>query len=1115
MERKKFMKTQERIVLLFILLLLSPLGALAQQKMIKGQVVDERGEAVIGASVMIKGGKGGTITDIDGYFSIQGKIGNTLSVSYIGFAPLDVKVTKLEGNKLLLQEDTKLLDEVVVVGMDTQKRNTITAAVSTVSSAAINDRPITDLTSALQGNVAGFNFSTDAVAGGVGGEMGAEIKFNIRGVGSINGGAAYVLVDGVEQSMQNVNPADVESITVLKDASAAAVYGARAAYGVVLVTTKSGRQEKVQVSYSGKMGFSSPIGLPKMMNSLEFAEYYNQAKLNSNDLVNMISEGTIEKMHGFIQNPYSEQYPGVDRNVSGDKTTWASALASQYGNTDWIDYYFRDRAAHQSHSLNVRGGSANMNFYVGLGYTYQEGLMDKVQDDIKKYYLNTKFHVRANKWLQFDLNNNVTLQMINRPMANQTIFYNNATGVAPNSVPEVVIDGQRHLSSWNELRTLQASNYQQNRVSDALTFSTTITPLRGWDILAEMKVRLDVDNNNLVMKQPYNILPSGQLEKGTTQKQGYTYPGIPWQSVYFGSYTRGSGFNYYLSPNISTSYVRDWGAHSFRGRVGYQMELKEDSNEFMYKDGMLSDDVFSFDNANGKTLMGEARSHWATMGMYAKLNWNYKETYYLELSGRYDGSSRFASGNRWGFFPSFSAGYDIARADYFKALNLPVSQFKIRLSYGSLGNQNGAGLYDYLSAMPLSPLNQGAWLLPGNTDVPTQGTVATTPKMLSPFITWEKVESSNLGLDLMLFKNRLSVEANIYQRTTRDMIGPAESIPDIGGIDPANRAKVNNASLRNRGWELTVNWSDRLKCGFSYSVGFNMFNYKAEITKYNNPEGIIYNNHTGLARNKGYYVGMDIGEIWGYQADDLFMTNREIDEYLKHVNMSYLKPDNTWQRGDLKYIDSNGDHRIDSGKGTLDDHGDLKIIGNATPKYSFGFNLNVGYKGFEISALFQGVAKRDFPITASPYMFGGGYYFKEHMDHWSPENPNGYLPRLLYSTSNVVKDIGVNQGYNTTRYLLNAAYMRMKNLQVSYSLPKRLITQIGLNSLRVYFTCDNLFTVTKLPKQFDPETLNQVNTWAGGSNEVAPGLTSVLGNNGNGKVYPLNRNFVFGLDFSF
>lgn len=1097
-------------IMLLLLLAIISLDIYAQQQTIKGRVLDDSGETIIGASVMVKGTTIGSITDFDGEFTLSGKLGDVITISYIGYSPLDVKITKLLENVFVLKEDTEVLEEVIVVGMDKQKRNTITAAVAVVKSDAIVNRPVTDVTSALQGNVAGLNFASDASADGVGGETGSDIKFNIRGIGSINGGEPYVLVDGVEQSMQNVNPADIESISVLKDASASAVYGSRAAYGVVLVTTKSGKQEKARISYRGSVGFSSPINMPQMMNSLEFANYYNQRDINMNRTP-QFSATTIENIKGFMKNPYSAEFPGIGVNQAGDG--WAAAEYVQYGNTDWFDYYFKERALRTSHNISIQGGSERTTYYVGFGYTYQEGLMDQVEDNLNKYNLNTKLSFQASSKLKFNFNNNITLNLIARPLANQTIFYATIANTAPTRVTHLPTQyAEYSLPTWNEMLYLQKAEYQQNRISDAMSLSGIYTILDGWDLIGEMKARLDVESNSFKLKKSYYAQPTGEIEEITGNRQGYQYPGMRWQNTRFGSFTRGSTFNYYLSPTLSTSYTHQWGEHFFKAMAGYQMEVQENSNEFMYKDGMLSEDVYSFDNADGTVYAGEARSNWATMGFYTRINWNYKNIYFIEFSGRYDGSSRFAPENRWGLFPSFSAGYDIARANYFTKLDLPISQLKIRTSYGRLGNQNGAGYYDYLGTMLLDPNSANAWLLPGSDGTVGKGTVALTPKMVSPYITWEKVDNANLGLDLMVFDDRLSVTFDIYQRTTRDMIGPAEAIPAISGIASADRAKINNATLRNRGWELSVNWQDRLKSGFTYGIGFNLFDYKAVITKYNNPEGIIYNNHTGLDRNKGYYKGMDIGEIWGFVADDLFMTNQEIDAYLNSKDLSFFKSDNLWQVGDLKYLDTNRDGKVDPGKGTLSDHGDLQIIGNATPRYSFGVNLNVGYKGFSISTLLQGVGKRDFALAGSTYLFGGKNYFKEHLDYFSASNPDGYLPRL--SDPKTV-DYNTNVGYNTTRYLVNAAYLRMKNLTLSYGFNKKLLKYTGLQNLRIYFTCDNLFTISSLPNAFDPETLNQVNTWAGGSNATAPGLTSAADENGNGKVYPMNKNFVFGVDFTF
>lgn len=1107
----KKMQIRMQLVCLFsMLLLFFPVELFAQQGTITGKVVDERGESVIGATVMVKGSTDGTITDLDGNFKINGKVGTTITVSYVGYAPLEVKITKLTGNRFVMKEDSKTLDEVVVVGMGTQKRNTITAAVATVNADAIATRPVTDVTSALQGNVAGLNFASDASESGTGGEVGGEIKFNIRGIGSINGGEPYVLVDGVEQSLQNVNPADIESISVLKDASAAAVYGARAAYGVVLVTTKSGKQDKARVTYRGSVGMSAPINMPEMMNSVEFANYKNAYRSAIGESP-YFSQETIDLMNQFLQNPYGEGLPGITANQ--ENTGWRGG-ESQYANTDWFDYFYKNKSLRHSHNLSISGGSDKVTYYVGLGYTYQGGLLDRVEDSLDKYNVNTKFQIKPNDWLKFNFNNNITLNLISRPLPDMSILYHQIARSQPNMVTEVPISGLYNLPSWNEALYLDNVGYSQNRISDAMTFAATVTPLKGWDIIGEMKVRFDVQNDEFLQKQPRTTRPDGTIENVTAPRQGYSYPGIEYSNSLWGSMTRGNQFNYYLSPSVSSSYTNQWGDHFFKAMAGFQMEVQQNSSMYAYKDGVMSDDTFSFDNANGKAYNSEARDHWATMGFYTRLNWNYQNVYFLEFSGRYDGSSRFASGNRWGFFPSFSAGYDIARTDYFKQWSLPVSQLKVRLSYGRLGNQNGAGLYDYLNFMTLRPDYSNAWLLSGVTSATlVRGTVALTPSMVSPYITWEKVDNANLGFDLTLLNNRLTITADIYQRTTKDMIGPAEAIPDIGGIAVDQRAKVNNATLRNRGWELSVNWSDQLKNGFSYGIGFNIFDYKAVVTKYNNPEGLIYNNHTGLVRNKGYYQGMDLGEIWGYEANDLFLTNQEVDEYLRGVDMSFFKPNKDWQRGDLKYIDSNGDGKIDPGSGTLKDHGDLKIIGNTTPRYSFGLNLHAGYKGFEVSALFQGVMKRDFPMAASTYLFSGdSNFFKEHLDYYNVYNPGAYLPRLTKPDS---PEYNANVGYNTSRYLLNAAYMRLKNLMISYNFQPKLVKKMGLENLKVYFTCDNLFTIDNLPDVFDPETLNQVNTWAGGSNETAPGLTSPMKQNGNGKVYPLNKNYVFGIEFTF
>ena len=1098
------------IAALFIVLAESSL--IAQNMNVSGTVYDKYNKVIPGVAVVVKGTSRGTIADFQGNYSIEAPADAVMLFMCIGYKDKEVKVSGRAKINVVLSEDSFKLKDAIVVGMGTQKRNTITSSVAVVESDAVVDRPVTDLTSALQGNVAGLGFNVDASESGVGGEPGAAIRFNIRGTGSINGGEPYVLVDGVEQSLQNVNPSDVESITVLKDASSSAVYGARAAYGVVLVTTKSGGKGKARVQYRGSVGFSSPINMPEMMSSLEFAGYINEMRENTGQSI-LFGKTALDRMNGFINDPYSPSYPGVSVNENGDG--WASAYYNQYADTDWFDYYFKDYSLRHSHNLSVSGGTDKVRYYVGTGYVMQDGLIDHVDDRLNKYNVNIKLSIDATSWLRFDFNNNLTVIGLRRPLADQTIFYAQISDKFPTQTTVLPVGNDYCIPSWNEVMYLKQTEYRQRSVSDAMSLSMTITPLKGWDIVAEMKARLDVQDNSFIMGFPKTSQPDGSIVGVSGGKQGYQYPGMHWKNTAFGSFTRGNVFNHYLSPEIRTSYSATWGKHYFMVMAGFQAELQKNSRGFTYKDGMLSEDVFSFANADGTVKADEYRDHWATAGCFARMNWNWKEIYFAELSGRVDGSSRFAPECRWGLFPSVSVGYDIASTDYFKKLTTPFSQLKIRLSYGRLGNHNGAGLYDYMGVMNLSSSNADAWILPGSSSSASRGTVALTPSMISPYVTWEKVDNADIGLDMSLFADRMNVTFDMYQRTTRDMIGPAEAIPLISGIAFADRAKVNNATLRNRGWELSMSWDDMLDCGFFYRLGFNLSDYKAVVTEYNNPEGIIFNNHTGLAINRGYYEGMDLGEIWGYETDGLFMSNKEIDDYLEKVDLSFFKPGSQWLAGDVKYVDSNGDGAVNPGKGTLDDHGDLKVIGNATPRFTYGVNIALGYKGFEVSALIQGVGKRDFPMSGSTYLFGGRNYFKDHLDHFSYDDPSGWLPRLTDGTGAGDIDWKVNSGYNTTRYLLDASYLRMKNITVSYTFSHRILDRIHLDGLRIYVSCDNVFTLDSLPDAFDPETLNIVNTWAGGSRAVAPGLTSAMVQNGNAKVYPLSRTFVVGIDVMF
>ena len=1055
------MKKQSCFVSLLMLLLLFPLGAFAQQQMIKGQVVDDSGESIIGATIMVKGAKEGTLTDFDGNFSLKGKVGTTLSISYVGYSPLEVKVKKLEGNRFVLREDAKVLDEVVVVGMDKQKRSTITAAVATVSSEAIASRPVTDLTSALQGNVAGLNFSTDAVADGVGGEMGAEIKFNIRGTGSINKGEPYVLIDGVEQSLQNVNPNDIETISILKDASAAAVYGARAAYGVIIVTTKSGGKDKTRVSYNGTVGFSSPINMPKMMNSLEFAHYINER--NDNDgKKHEISDALIEKMEGFMKNPYSTEFPGIEPNQN--KTNWASSKDAVYANTDWFDYYFKDASIRHSHNLSISGGSDKVSYYVGLGYIYQEGLMDKVDDNLSKYNVNTKFQINANKWLKFNFNNNLTLNILKRPMANQTIFYGTIGQTIPNAPTHYPIESKYNDAS--EFRYLKESHYVENRISDAMSFSATITPLQGWDIVGEMKVRFDVEDNSFKRGYPTYEKPDGELSIDKSTKQGYVYPGMNWKNSRWGSYTRGNAFDYYLSPNILSSYIFGWGDHTFRAMAGFQMELQENSDGYTYKDGLLTSDIFSFANANGNLSGNEDRTHWATMGMYAKLNWNYQEVYFLEFSGRYDGSSRFAPGHRWGFFPSVSLGWNLTNEKFMNKRPNWLTTTKIRLSWGKNGNEN-IGNFKY--TVLTSPGNNAIF---GSSENVINGVKASG--LANPDLKWEESEQLDFGLDFGFFNNALTFTADYYKKKTNGMLMEMNIPFYVGEAKPIG----NVGKMENSGIELEAAYKFRVS-DWNFRVSANASYLKNKLIEYGNESGWEnLDSFQGTGDISRAENGKPFPFFYGYKTAGIFQNTDEVKAY-KNDKGELLQP--TAVPGDVRFVDVDGNGIIDAN--------DRTDIGKGMPDWTFGFNLGVSWKNFDLNMMWQGTAGNDIYDATRRADIATSNLPSWMLNRWTGEGTSNRIPRFVQ---------GDNVNWQSSDlYVYDGSYLRLKNIQLGYTLPAALTQKVFISSLRFYVAAENLFTFTKY-HGFDPE--------------ISSGGTSLGIDYG---VYPQARVWTIGASLSF
>ena len=1033
---------------------------------ITGLVTDEKGETLPGVSVVVKGSTLGTTTDGNGSYRISvPEQSVTLVFSFVGYANQEILVGNQTTVNLSLVPDDKSLDEVVVVGYGTQKKVNLTGAVAVVQGETLTDRPVVNATQSLQGLVPGLNVN-------VGGNTrpGQSFNLNIRGLGNLSGSDnPYVLVDGFEMDLSNVNPNDIASISVLKDAAASAIYGARAAYGVILVTTKKGATDRMSVTYSNNVGLTTPIRLPDMVNSLEFAKFFNAATFNALG-TRQYSDAKLALLEQYIRDPtgitsYPEinqnsTYPGFENNANG------------VANTNWFHLHYKPYAVRQTHNLSLSGGNKSTQYYVSGGYYKEGGSMRFADIDFNRYNLNANVTSQVASWIKIKADTKYIRSRYETPFADDNFennFYNGLSRMRPN------FSAYGLNGDWSEASMVpylqSGSKRQIDNTTLALIAGLELEPLKNWKVFVDLNLR-ETGSEVSSLKLPgtiYGIDGSPVLVNRTE----YVLP-------LKGSFARTTGNSTYFSPFVYSTYTRTLGgSHNLGLTMGYQQESFEFKNLSATSLDLISPTRPGIDLVTGQKTVTETRNHWATAGAFGRLTYNFREKFLFEVNGRYDGSSRFAAASRWGFFPSFSAGYNISQEGFMERAAPWINLLKIRASYGSLGNQAGAGLYSFSENMNIVVPGLGTggrWYFGDSREA-----YISVPGTFNPNITWERVESTNVGLDLGAFQNRLTGSLDIYQRNTRNMLGPTLDIADLYGANPP---QSNNADLRTRGWELSLNWRGKINSQINYTVGGVMSDYNAVVTRYQNP--------TKFDPANAWYEGKQAGEIWGYRADGLLQTPDEAAVYNK-LNLSYLST-RPWEPGDVKYIDLNGDGKLDNGTRRLGDTGDLTIIGNTTPRYSYSFNGSVSWKGLSLSMLWQGIGKRDFaPDKVDAYFWGAASFaqvtvFNEHLDYWTPDNPGAYYPRPYASATGAILSY-VNKTQQTSdRYLQRAAYLRLKNVTLSYTVPAAVSKRVKIN---VFLTGENLFTFTKLAKMFDPETL--------------------LGAAGTGKLYPLSKVYSAGL----
>ena len=1091
------MKVFNSYVLALLLLLAGNFSTLsAQNRTISGKVLDGLQEPLIGVSIRVEGSIIGGTTDADGMFRLRvPQEEATLIVSYVGYLTDRVKVKPGEDNLVIyMQEDAILLDEAVVIGYGTQKKVNLTGAVAMVGREKLENRATQSLASMLQGSVAGLNITTSS------GVPGSSPSINVRGTTSINSAGPLILIDGAIGELDRVNPNDVESISVIKDASAAAVYGARAAFGVILVTTKSGaaNEGKATVRYSGRIGWQAPTTSTDYETTGYWSVYtvntFWQAKNGTNyvDYTDHDMQQLLARVNDKTENP---DRPWVVEDTRNGRRQWI-----YYGNYDWWHMLYNDNRPTQQHSISLSGGTKDVKYLVSGAYDYQKGILKQNPDIYRKYNLRSKIDFTINRYATLSNNtaffgSQYTFQ--GNGSIDDTMGYSGRHALAcfPMQNPDgswlystpylnyKVANGRHIMLGEGSHRNTDRTNDFQN------TTRLVITPWKPINLTADFTYRLyQTRNTHRANNLYYREVPDGPLL----------------------SYATGAGLNKlsesvntrnYYSANVYANYDDTFGknnAHHVSGVIGFNYETMHLKNISASGENLTSTSLDDLDlvgqNANGEVLtsVGGGQNEYALAGFFGRVNYDYKGRYLFEASGRYDGSSRFAAGSRWGFFPSGSVGWRISEEPFFKPFSRYVDNLKLRASFGSLGNQNVSSYYTYMRLITVSDF-AGYSFGEGS----AMAKYSTLGAPVSSDLTWETAQQWDFGFDLTILKNRLNLTVDGYIRNTLDMLTDGIELPSVFG---ASVPDMNTANLRTKGYEIALSWRDQFSLGsrpIEYSMGFNISNYRSYITKYDNKDKTFA---------KSYYEGMRIGDIWGFVTDGLFATDEEAQKYANSVDLSYMVDGLTggWKAGDIKFVDLDGDGEVSIGSNNVNDPGDRKILGNSLPSLSYGFTGSLRAYGFDASVFFQGTGNHYWYPDGHMMSFWGPYSYpyqtflqKNFMDKvWTEDNTDAYFPRAMaYSTTS-----GPMSKVND-RYLQNIRYMRLKNLTVGYTIPVNLTKKISVEQARIYFSGENLFywsPLKKITSYVDPEAAIDR------SNETY-----------NETFYPWQKTFMFGVDITF
>ena len=1078
--------------------------------LVSGRILDSSGQPVPGASVIEKGTTNGVNTDIDGKFTISVKSGASLEVSCIGYETVSVAAS--ENLSVTLREDTQFLDEVVVVGFGTQKKVNMTGSVAAVDvDKAFGSKPITDVSKGLQGVVPGLSITYNS------NDLNASPTMKIRGTGSINGdNTPLILLDGVEvPDLSFVNPDNIKSISVLKDAASSSIYGSRAAWGVVLITSKDGSavKDKVSITYSNNFSWNQPIGLPKYITDKKGV----LAQLEEGMIAQKNVDGSRIEAFGMYYDTIGKGIATWFDKYSGNLSNPVYKYGEDYEFIEGTPYYYRvsdpnkeifKTSFSQTHNLSVNGNTGKTNYNIGLGYTMNDGTLKAAKkNDVKRYNLNLSTNTQVKNWLNIG-----TKVMYVEKEYEYPYGYSQSKGATgllyyvmrfPAFFPFGISDGSKLADGTYASDSAATGEGLYFRHGNAYVANESICSSKDQYLTLGGNVRINLapglsfygdytrgryNYENRSMRQPYYVANWSFPKKAAVTTNDFL------ERTYVSKIT--NTYNAYFD------YLFDiQKQHNFAIKVGANAEDLRYDSQSVKVNGVQDVEHPTLNLTDGKNegIVDESLRHRATAGFFGRINYNYKEKYLLELNGRYDGSSSFRTGKQWAFFSSASAGYRISEEKFWTNIKPYVPTLKVRASYGSVGNQALDSWYPYISTMATETVS---WV---GTDM-NQVSTTTTPSAVNPDMTWEKIRTLDIGFDAGFFNNELNVTFDWYQRRNVGMLVAGNEIVRYAGIAVA--PLENGGDMKTNGWELQIDYNHAFNKDFAIYGTFTLSDAKSEITKWNNTTGAL----------NSWYKGKKLGEIWGFETDRYFnSSDLNPDGTLKTgtPDQSYLQNGSfRFGAGDIKYKDLNKDGKIDTGKGTIDDHGDLKRIGNQLPRYEYSLRVGAMLKGFDVEVLLQGVGKRDMWSTSSlfiPHAAGAQMnIFENQLDYWTESNQNARFPRpyingAFGSLSGLPGNSGCNNFAPQTKYLNNLAYLRVKNFTVGYTLPQNLTRKIFVEKLRFYFSAQNLFTFDHIDGVMDPECTG------GSSKTYTNGMDMTMA----GRAMPFNRQWSCGLQITF